>query len=516
MVQKKQLVQFTVQNKTDCGFDVPVFKFNVFSVNATTKYSWDVTSADLSCGYGTIVINGSIYNITFVSTLLGLLTSLNALSFGFFCSETIGGNTFVYVYDDTNVYGDLDLCSIPTTTTTTSTSTSTTSTTTTLSPTTTTTSTSTTSTSTSTTSTTTTLAPTTTSTTTTTTTFNCDTDCRNWEYLGASIPIGGDTITYYSCIDGTTQSISLSNGDPTASFCNCNTIGNPTSLNGTTLTEIGICVSTSTTSTTTTLSPTTTTTSTSTTSTSTSTTSTTTTLAPTTTSTTTTTTTFNCDTDCRNWEYLGASIPIGGDTITYYSCIDGTTQSISLSNGDPTASFCNCNTIGNPTSLNGTTLTEIGICVSTSTTTSTTTLEPTTTTTTTTTTEAPTTTTTTTTTTTIASVENFRSATPQLNSPAACAQSTPTSIFTSVPESTMSVGITFYSDAGLTTTFDGNSQWFKIFWKGAVGFDDIYGVQIDALGVVEDFLFCSAITTTTTTLAPTTTSTTTSTTTFPP
>ena len=173
MVQKKQLVQFTVQNRTDCGFDVPVFKFNVFSVNATTKYSWDVTTADLSCGYGTIVINGSIYNITFVSTLLGLLTSLNALSFGFFCSETIGANTFVYTYDDTNVYGDLDLCFPITTTTTstststTSTSTSTTSTTTTLPPTTTTTSTST-----STTSTTTTLAPTTTSTTTSTTTLS--------------------------------------------------------------------------------------------------------------------------------------------------------------------------------------------------------------------------------------------------------------------------------------------------------------------------------------------------------
>ena len=159
MVQKKELVQFNIQNRTDCGFDVPVFKFNVFSVNATTKYSWDVTTADLSCGYGTIVINGSIYNITFVSTLLGLLTSLNALSFGFFCSETIGANTFVYSFDDTNVYGDLDLCfPIPTTTTTTSTSTTSTSTT------------STTSTSTSTTSTTTTAAPTTTTTSTSTST----------------------------------------------------------------------------------------------------------------------------------------------------------------------------------------------------------------------------------------------------------------------------------------------------------------------------------------------------------
>lgn len=129
-------------------------------------------------------------------------------------------------------------------------------------------------------------------TTTTTTTFNCDTDCRNWEYLGASIPIEGDTITYYSCIDGTTQSISLSNGDSTASFCNCNTVGTPTSLNGTTLTEIGICVTTTTT--TTTATPTTTTT---------------TTVEPTTT---TTTTTVVC-TDCYN----NTGTPI---LATYYDC----------------------------------------------------------------------------------------------------------------------------------------------------------------------------------------------------
>lgn len=171
-----------------------------------------------------------------------------------------------------------------------------------------------------------------------------------------------------------------------------------------------------------------------------------------------------------------------------------------------------------PTTTTSTTTTTTEAPTTTTTTTSTTTEAPTTTTTSTTstTTAAPTTTTSTTTTTTIASVENFRSATPQLNSPAACAQSTPTSIYTSVPEDTMSVGITFYSDAGLTTPFDGNSLWFKIFWKGAIGFDDIYGVQISPLGVVEDFLFCSAITTTTTTTtttaAPTTSTTTTTTT----
>jgi hypothetical protein len=326
MAIKRELIQFTIVNATDCNLTLPLFQDNVYSINATTKYSWDVTGEVYSCGDGEIVINGITYNLTFNPDITGLLISLNALGFGFFCTETSGPNTFVYVQDDTNVYGDLQICVSGCVTTTTTTSTTT-------------------------------IAPTTTTTTTTTT----------------------------------------------------------------------LAPTTSTTTTTTTLAPTT------------STTTTTTTVAPTTTTSTTTTTTEA------------------------------------------------------PT---------------------------TTTTTTTTTTEAPTTTTTTTTTTTIASVENFRSATPQLNSPAACAQSTPTSIFTSVPESTMSVGITFYSDAGLTTTFDGNSQWFKIFWKGAVGFDDIYGVQIDALGVVEDFLFCSAITTTTTTTttteAPTTTTTTTTTTTEAP
>jgi hypothetical protein len=286
MAIKRELIQFTIINGTDCDFTLPLFQQSVYSLNATTKYSWDVTSEDFSCGDGQIVINGTTYSLNFNPDITGVIISLNALGFGFFCTETSGPNTSIYVQDDTNVYGDLQICVASCVTTTTTTSTTT-------------------------------IAPTTTSTTTSTTTE-----------------------------------------------------------------------------------------------------------APTTTTTTTSTTT-----------------------------------------GAPT-------------------------------------------------------TTTTTTTTTIASVENFRSATPQLDSFSACAQTTPTSIYTSVPDDTMSVGITFYSDAGLTTLFDGNSQWFKILWKGAIGFDDIYGVQISPLGVVEDFLFCSAITTTTTTTttteAPTTTTTTTSTTTEAP
>ena len=174
MAIKRELIQFTIVNSTDCNYNLPLFQQNVYSVNATTKYSWDVTTADLSCGTGTIVVNSITYNLTYTATLAGLLSALNALGFGFFCSETISGSTYIYVVDDTNVYGNLDLCSVGTTTTTTSTTTTTTTpppttTTTTSTTTTTTTPPPTTTTTTSTTTTTTTDVPTTTTTTTTTT-----------------------------------------------------------------------------------------------------------------------------------------------------------------------------------------------------------------------------------------------------------------------------------------------------------------------------------------------------------
>jgi len=125
MAIKKELIQFTISNQTDCKINLPLFQQNVYSVNATTKYSWNITSETLSCGTGTIVVNGNTLNLTFAPTLSGLLNALNALGFGFFCTETSGGNTFLYVVDDTNVYGGLDLCPSATTTTTTTTSTTT-------------------------------------------------------------------------------------------------------------------------------------------------------------------------------------------------------------------------------------------------------------------------------------------------------------------------------------------------------------------------------------------------------
>jgi len=165
MAEKKELVQFAIVNNTGCDFNIPLMQRNVYSINATTKYSWNVTTSSLLCLTGTIVVNGQTVSFTFTqATLAAVLAALNALGYGFFCSQTIGPDTFIYCNDDTNVYGLLTLCPVTTSTTTTTTTaapvtTSTTTTTTTAAPVTTSTTT------------TTTTAPITTSTTTTTTTL---------------------------------------------------------------------------------------------------------------------------------------------------------------------------------------------------------------------------------------------------------------------------------------------------------------------------------------------------------
>jgi len=112
MPLKKELIQFNIVNQTDCSFNLPLFQQNVYSVNATTKYTWDITTADLSCGTGTIVVNGNTMSLVFAANLAGLLAALNALGFGFFCSETSGGSTYFYTVDDTNVYGGVNLCPV--------------------------------------------------------------------------------------------------------------------------------------------------------------------------------------------------------------------------------------------------------------------------------------------------------------------------------------------------------------------------------------------------------------------
>ena len=157
MENRKELVNLTVINNSDCNLSIPLFQNNVSSINATTKYSWDIQGNSLACGSGNIIINGVLYTFTFTANnLVSLLAALNGLGFGLFCSEVVGGDLYIYTIDDTNVYGILNICTVATTTSTTTTTTvaPTTTTTTTVAPTTTTT---------------TTVAPTTTSTTTTTT-----------------------------------------------------------------------------------------------------------------------------------------------------------------------------------------------------------------------------------------------------------------------------------------------------------------------------------------------------------
>jgi len=165
--EDKRLIQFAISNTSDCDYPLQLFQDTPDSqpsINSTIKYAYDITGINLACGLAFIEINSIVRRVLFPQgTLSSLLNGLNALGFGFFCTETIAGHTYLYTADDTNVYGLLTICQIGTTTTTTSTSTSTsttsTSTTTTHTPTS----------STTTTTTTTTAAPTTTTTTTTTT-----------------------------------------------------------------------------------------------------------------------------------------------------------------------------------------------------------------------------------------------------------------------------------------------------------------------------------------------------------
>jgi hypothetical protein len=349
MVQKKQIVQFVVQNRTDCGFNVPIFEFNVFSVNATTKYTWDVTTADYSCLQALITINGVTYTIDFDGTLNGLLVGLNALNYGFFCSETIGGSTYIYTYDDTNIYADLQTCLIGTTTTTTST---------TIAPTTTTT--------------------TTTSSTTTTTTASLQylTDqyvCGTCTLLANNVVVGsnfsldigdyfiGDDGRVYQVL-GTTTGVPITNISNNTAYADCPSVPCATTTTTTTSTTTLAPTTTSTTTTTTTLAPTTTT----------STTTTTTTGVPTTTTTTSTTSTTTTLITCNNYNIEGAP----SIDVEWIEC-DGTTNSATV-----TTAIVVCAQTGSVTQTGGAgNITQLGVCITptttttTSTTTTTTTLQ---------------------------------------------------------------------------------------------------------------------------------------------
>jgi hypothetical protein len=322
MAQKKELVQFSVKNNTDCDINVPLLQRNIYSINATTKYSWNIQTIDLSCGTGSIVINGATYQFSYTAnSLTSYLAALNSLGFGFFCTEIISSVNFLFTQDDTNVYGNINDCAIGTTTSTTTTSTtgvpttsttttsttlpstSTTTTTTTGVPTTSTTTTSTTLPSTSTTTTTTTGTPTTSTTTTTTT----------------DVPTTSTTTTTTTVVVPTTSTTTTTTTEaPTTSTTTTTTTEAPTT--STTTTTTTEAPTTSTTTTTTTEPPTTTTTTT------------TTTLAPTTSTTTTTTTAafYGFPLGVDGVSGANACLEFGIAPITYYAAVPTLANSVVL------------------------------------------------------------------------------------------------------------------------------------------------------------------------------------------
>ena len=257
MAQKKELVQFSVQNNTDCDINVPLLQRNVYSINATTKYSWNIQTINLSCGTGSIVVNGGTYPFSYTAnSLASFLSALNNLGFGFFCTQIISSVNYLYTQDDTNVYGNINDCATGTTTSTTTTSTtgvpttsttttsttapttSTTTTTTTSLPTTSTTTTSTTAPATSTTTSTTTAAPTTSTTTTSTT-----------------APATSTTTTTTTAAPTTSTTTSTTTAAPTTSTTTSTTTAAPTSTTTTTSTTTAPPTSTTTTTSTTTAAP---------------------------------------------------------------------------------------------------------------------------------------------------------------------------------------------------------------------------------------------------------------------
>lgn len=103
---RNELINLRLINNTSST--IPSSLFGVVSTttttaNATTRYTWDLTSVTLTDGTATITINNTPINITFVGTIQGLADALNNLNYGYFL---VNGNT-IFTQDDTNVYGTL-------------------------------------------------------------------------------------------------------------------------------------------------------------------------------------------------------------------------------------------------------------------------------------------------------------------------------------------------------------------------------------------------------------------------
>jgi hypothetical protein len=92
------------------------------------------------------------------------------------------------------------------------------------------------------------------------------------------------------------------------------------------------------------------------------------------------------------------------------------------------------------------------------------------------------------------SIINLISTIPQNTANNACQQTSPNFIYTNYINESIQNGVIFYSNSQLTVLFNGNSQWFRVVWKGAVGTDNVYSVRINNVGVVIDYQLCSSVT----------------------
>jgi hypothetical protein len=105
-----ELIQFYIANYTNSNYEINLTNPN-FSANATTRYQFDVTNSDFNSSLeGSIVINGITYVFNYgANGIDSFVNALNDLGFGFFFISTSGVNTYINVYDNTNVYGSLNI-----------------------------------------------------------------------------------------------------------------------------------------------------------------------------------------------------------------------------------------------------------------------------------------------------------------------------------------------------------------------------------------------------------------------
>jgi hypothetical protein len=114
---RKEVIGFNLANNTNSAYNVNITNGAGFppqlSVNATTKFTYNVTGELFTCGSATIYINNTMYNVNYnLGSLQSCINSLNNLGFGKFDSYTNSGNTYIQVYDNVNIYGTLNICTV--------------------------------------------------------------------------------------------------------------------------------------------------------------------------------------------------------------------------------------------------------------------------------------------------------------------------------------------------------------------------------------------------------------------